>query len=204
MLSVHATGQTHPPGRSTARNGLQHHHAVPGGIPGPRAILPAGLQRPSPVATPLGHGTFADQDVGEQVPNVSEPDPAEVPENGGYPPRHPEGAGSGCRTRCEEKTTGSPFRRHRIALAEERHSRRRTQGGVQRSERGGATPSGEAMRAMWSERELSGSPRPQAGRSEPTRPEREAALGQADGRTPPQDAGSLPSMPRGHSSRTAE
>src|SRR5262249_12321480 len=33
---------------------------------------------------------------------------------------------------------------------------------------------------------------------------REAALGQADGRTPPQDAGSLSRMPRGHSSRTAE
>src|SRR4051794_40978819 len=106
MLTIHATGQTHPPGGSVTRYGLQYHHPVPGGIPGSRAILSAGLQRPSSVATPLGHGAFADQDAGEQVPNVSEPDPSEVSEHGGHASRHTEGARGCCRTRCEKEATG--------------------------------------------------------------------------------------------------
>jgi hypothetical protein len=61
--------------------------------------------------------------------------------------------------------------------------------------RGGATSSGEEMRALRGRGELPSSPRPQAGGSEPTRPERETALGQADGGAPPQDAGRLPIMP---------
>ena len=117
MLRIHATRQAHPPGCTTTRNGLQHRHPVSGGIPGPRAILPAGLQRPSPVATPLGHEPVAGQDAGNQVPDVRASDSPEVPEDHRHASRHSKGVGSRCRTRYEE-ATGSSFRRHRIALAE--------------------------------------------------------------------------------------
>src|SRR5262249_12181600 len=99
---------------------------------------------------------------------------------------------------------GSTFWGHRTAVAETHPARRPAQGGLQCPERGGAAPSGGGMRVMRSNRELSSSPCPQTGGPEPTRPERKTVLGQADGSAPPQDAGGLPRVPRGHSSRPAK
>ena len=60
------------------------------------------------------------------------------------------------------------------------------------------------MRTVRHRGTLSGPPRPQVGRSEPTRTGGEATLDQTHGGSPPQDPGRLSKVPRGHSSRATE
>ena len=113
MYPIHTARQTESVGCSAQRYSFQYHDPVPGGISGPRPVLPVGLQRSSPLATSSGHGVFVVQNAGEQVQDLRQADLSKVPEDRGCPSRHAKGAGGRRRSWTEEEATGGTLRGHR-------------------------------------------------------------------------------------------